>query len=307
MAVSEAGSPGRAHDAGARKHDAGPRAQGGADRVRRENLALVLAALHRQGPLSRAELTRRSGLNRSTISALVAELSELRLTFETEPDAAGRVGRPSPLVHANDRVAALAIHPDVDAVTVGLVGLGGRVHRRIRREASAPPSVAEAASISKAIVEDLRPTWQPWTGSSGVGVAVPGLVRQSDGEVLLAPHLNWENEPLTAVLGQALQLPVAAANDASLGSLAESLYGAAAGASEVIYLNGSASGIGGGIITGGAPVGRRGRLCRRTGAHLGQQRRPALPLRAHGLPGNGGQPRSAARDAGPGTGRPGPA
>lgn len=224
------------------------------DTTRGNNLSLVLGLLHREGPLSRAHLTKQTGLNRSTISALVGELGDLGLAYETEPPAIGRAGRPSPLVHPNEKVAALAINPDVDAVTVGLVGLGGHVHRRIRYEAATQPSVTETVNITRAIVEGMQADLDAMDRITGVGLAVPGLVRSSDGQILLAPHLQWADEPIAASLEQALGRPVRAGNDATLGSLAESIYGAAVGVSDVVYLNGSASGIGGGVISGGRPL-----------------------------------------------------
>ena len=221
--------------------------------VRRANLARVLSLLHRQGPLSRAQLTRLTGFNRSTVGALAADLVQRGLARETAPDG-GRVGRPSPIVHPNDKVAALAVHPDVDAVTVGVVGLGGGVRHRVRRETDGAPSPEAAAALAADVVAGLRRELAGLDAVVGVGAAVPGLVRAEDGHVLLAPHLGWEDEPFAARLAEALQLPVRAANDANLGSLAESRYGAAVGAADVVYLNGSASGIGGGAVVGGVPL-----------------------------------------------------
>ncbi|MBP3043730.1 ROK family protein [Arthrobacter jiangjiafuii] len=231
----------------------GPSPQG-TERVRGQNLSRILTLLHRQGPLSRAELTRLCGFNRSTVGALVSELAQLGLAYETEPAAARRVGRPSPLVHANENVAAIAVHPDVDAVTVGLVGLGGKVHRRIRYDAGSLPTVADTVSISRSVVEGMSSELAAMTLIAGIGAAVPALVNSNDGTVLLAPHLNWSDEPLAAELSAGLGLPARAANDANLGSLAESLFGAAVGESDVVYLNGSASGIGGGALVGGVPL-----------------------------------------------------
>ncbi|WP_342022521.1 ROK family transcriptional regulator [Arthrobacter citreus] len=222
--------------------------------IRGQNLSRVLTLLHRRGPLSRADLTRICGYNRSTVSALVAELAELGLAYETDPPALKRVGRPSPLVHANEKVAAIAINPDVDAVTVGLVGLGGKVHRRVRYDAGSPPTVVDTVNISRAVVDGMQSELAGMTRIAGVGAAVPGLVNSHDGSVLLAPHLLWSGEPLADALSAGLGLPARAANDANLGSLAESLFGAAVGASDVIYLNGSASGIGGGAMVGGVPL-----------------------------------------------------
>ncbi|KAD3515068.1 ROK family protein [Arthrobacter yangruifuii] len=225
----------------------------GADNLRSTNLSRILTLLHRNGPLSRVNLTRLTGFNRSTVGALVGELAAMGLAYETDSPA-GRVGRPSPLVHANERVAAVVIHPDVDAVTVGLVGLGGRVHRRVRHDTVARPSVADTVSITRAVLAGMAPELAAMDRIAGAGVAVPGLTRTSDGQVLLAPHLGWRDEPLAAPLAEALSLPVFAGNDATLGSVAESLFGAAVDTDNTVYLNGSASGIGGGIIVAGTPL-----------------------------------------------------
>ena len=66
------------------------------EETRQRNLALMLSSVHSRGSLSRAELTRHSGLNRSTVGFLVAELVELGLVLETEPSAERRVGQAQP-------------------------------------------------------------------------------------------------------------------------------------------------------------------------------------------------------------------
>jgi predicted NBD/HSP70 family sugar kinase len=89
---------------------------------------------------------------------------------------------------------------------------------------------------------------------AGVGVAVPGLVRASDGLVRDAPHLRWTDTALRELNETATGLPTVVGNDAALGVLAEHLFGAARGIDHVVYLNGGASGIGGGLIVHGMPV-----------------------------------------------------
>ncbi|TFC39869.1 ROK family transcriptional regulator [Cryobacterium sp. TMT1-62] len=216
---------------------------------------MILTMIHHSSGCSRAELTRRTGLNRSTISALVAELVELGMAFEGEPeDVPGRVGRPSLQVFPSPKIAAIAVSPDVDAITVGLVGLGGEVIRRIRFDTTRIPTVSETVNAVKAIVDGMRGEIEQNYRIAGVGVAVPGLVDTVDGRVLIAPHLGWRDCALTSTLARVLHFPVYAGNDASLAAIAESLFGAACGAKDLVYLNGSASGIGGGLIIGGSPL-----------------------------------------------------
>jgi len=224
------------------------------DTVRRHNLATVLGLVHREGPLARSALTTATGLNRSTVGALVGELVELGLVQEREPGLSNRVGRPSPLVAPDGRVVAIALNPEIDAVTVGVVGLDATVHRRVRYPTGHIPTAAEAVAIAAAVIDGLRPHLAGLTRVVGIGVAVPGLVRESDGVVRLAPHLEWAEEPFAADLAAATGYPVLAANDASLGANAERLFGAGRGASDLVYLNGGASGIGAGVIVSGAPL-----------------------------------------------------
>jgi predicted transcriptional regulator len=68
------------------------------EEIRRHNLGMLLEQVHRDGELTRAELTQRLGLNRSTIGALVAELGELGLIDEHVPIGNERAGRPSHVV-----------------------------------------------------------------------------------------------------------------------------------------------------------------------------------------------------------------
>ena len=224
------------------------------DQTRRHNLSTILTALHHDGSQPRSQLTARTGLNRSTVAALVAELRELGLAFETEPSQTNQVGRPSPMVHAHAGILGVAVNPEVDALTIGLVSFTGNVVDRVRIETPTVLGVDEVVRLTATHVERLRAA-NPDSRIVGIGVAVPGLVRAADGLVRLAPHLGWADEPVASLLAAATGLPVQAANDASLGAMAETLFGAAKGKTDIVYLNGGASGIGGGIIAGGVQLG----------------------------------------------------
>ncbi|MCU1476673.1 MAG: hypothetical protein JWQ64_1366 [Subtercola sp.] len=222
------------------------------DQTRRHNLSTILTMLHHGGAQTRAQLTRQSGLNRSTIGALVTELAELGLAYETEPEDSGLVGRPSPIVHANEKVVAVTVNPDVDAITIGVVGLGAELHKRIRFETASVPTVREAVNVVSAVLAGMRSELDAQFRVVGVGIAIPGLVNSDDGTVLLAPHLGWHDEAVAEPISAALGYPARAANDAGLATVAESLFGSGRGVNDLVYLNGSASGIGGGVLAGGS-------------------------------------------------------
>jgi predicted NBD/HSP70 family sugar kinase len=222
------------------------------DDVRRNNLAAVLGLVHSRGALSRAQLTRETGLNRSTIGALVGELLSLQLVYEVDPDTTNQVGRPSPVIMPGRRTVALAVNPELDSVTIGLVALGGQVIKRVRYDTTRVPSAEEVVNIVSAVVAGMRDELDTSFNVVGLGLAVPGLVRASDGLVNLAPHLGWRNEPLSRMLQDSLGIPVFASNDAAAGAIAESIFGTGKGVPDLIYLNGGASGIGGGLVSDGS-------------------------------------------------------
>lgn len=85
----------------------------------------------------------------------------------------------------------------------------------------------------------------------GMGVAVAGLVKPTDGVLLTSPNLlDWYNTPMKDIWEQELHLPVWVCNDADLAALGEHRFGAGRGIDDLIYITVS-TGIGGGVITGG--------------------------------------------------------
>jgi predicted NBD/HSP70 family sugar kinase len=228
------------------------------DGVHRRNLSKLLGLVHLEGPLSRARLTAATGLNRSTVAALAGELVDLGLVEERAPDPTNRVGRPSPVIAPHPRVTAVAVNPEVDAVTIAAVGLDGRIPVRERIEVDHLVTPEETGRLVAEVVDRWRSGALRRARIVAVGLAVPGLVRASDGLVRFAPHLEWVDAPLRTLVESATGLPTVVGNDASLGAMAEHLFGAGRGVDDVIYLNGGASGIGGGLIVHGLAVGGAG-------------------------------------------------
>ena len=148
---------------GAGRSSVSPRVSGvGSDQLRRHNLSAILTLLHHGGSQPRSTLTAQTGLNRSTVAALVAELCERGLAYETEPDPTRQVGRPSPTVNPDERNVAIAINPEVDAITIGVVALGGRV---VRSASATRPTTrrprARPSTSAPTVIEgfDRRARW----------------------------------------------------------------------------------------------------------------------------------------------------
>ncbi|MBP2436481.1 ROK family protein [Microbacterium amylolyticum] len=221
------------------------------EEVRQQNLSAVLRLARVDGPLSRSSIGTETGLNRSTVTALVNELLDLGLAREAETAPTGRVGRPSLGVAAEDSVVGLSIRAEPDAISVALVGLGGAVHSRVRHDLSSPPSPRRFVHIATSVVDGMRADIDRHYRLVGAGLAVPGLVDEM-GTVLIAPPLGWKRESIASRLENSLGVQVTAGNDASVGAMAEARFGVGRGTNNLLYLGGSVHGIGGGLIFDGA-------------------------------------------------------
>ncbi|RKE09553.1 putative NBD/HSP70 family sugar kinase [Catellatospora citrea] len=230
--------------------------------VRATNLAVVLRYVRGHAPCSRAEIAAATGLNKATVSSLVADLIERRLLRETGLTE-HRIGRPATmLVLDGSPYAAIGIEVNADYLTAVAIDLAGQQVLSWRRSfaglASSPAQAATAIAalgrraVNRVLKEDRRVL--------GLTVGVPGLV-SPDGVVIMAPNLGWRDVNLRDIVNRALGepgFPVAVDNDANLAVLAESRYGAFAGSQNLIYLTGEV-GIGAGIISDGHPLrGHRG-------------------------------------------------
>lgn len=225
--------------------------------VRRHNLGTLLAHLHRDGQLSRAELTVRLGLNRSTIAVLVGELVQLGAVVEQIPSR-GRTGagRPSLDVRPSPgSVAVVAVEVGVDVLQAAVVGLGGDLLARATAATPSPGAPELVAAATARLVAQVLDGVCDGATLLGMGVAVPGAVRDSDCLVRFAPNLGWVDVPFAQLLQAeiALDMRIVVANDADLGALAEHVRGAAVGCQDVVFLAADA-GIGGGLIAGGQPL-----------------------------------------------------
>jgi predicted NBD/HSP70 family sugar kinase len=188
----------------------------------------------------------------------VGELASVGLVLEgAQPSRAGaRAGRPSLLVSlAIERVWVLAVELGVDTLVVARVGPGGQVHESLalRRDWAEGLTPASAVTTIGRLAGELMGRAPAGAQLVGAAVAVPGIVRRSDGFVHLAPNLLWHDVPFGRLLSS--QLPgwpgVLLANEADLGALAECARGAAVGFRHVIYISGNA-GVGAGIVVEGS-------------------------------------------------------
>ncbi|GAA4685037.1 ROK family transcriptional regulator [Phytohabitans rumicis] len=222
--------------------------------VRATNLAVVLRHVRTHAPCSRADIAAATGLNKATVSSLVADLIERRLLRETGL-AEHRIGRPATmLVLDGQPYAAIGMEVSADHLTAVAVDLAGEQLLSWRRAFTGTSTSAGKAVSAIAALATRAASRVTAQGRQvlGLTVGVPGLV-DADGAVRLAAGLGWRDFELRADLVRALRDPkydVAVDNDANLSAMAEHRYGAYAGTANLVYLTGEL-GIGAGVVVDG--------------------------------------------------------
>jgi predicted NBD/HSP70 family sugar kinase len=227
--------------------------------VRRTNLALVLRHLRDAGPRSRARVAAETGLNKATVSSLVAELVDRGLLAEGQLDRAGAVGRPGQIVEVDGRsVAGVGLELNVDYVAAIVLNLRGEVlyERRIGLDVPSLGPDRVLDHVGALAVEAVTAAARAGAFPAGITVAVPGLVETAAGVLTFAPNFGWRDVHIVEALRQRLDqpsYPLRVDNDANLSALGEFAMGAAAGTRDLVYLTGEV-GVGGGVIVGGQLV-----------------------------------------------------
>lgn len=226
-----------------------PRAKVLPEDARAHHRSMVLQQLFHEGPVSRADLARATGLTRVTVSDLVGSLVADGLVAELGVRTEGRVGKPANLVGLRTdafRIVAVDLADDEHMHGALLDLAGGVVERRSAPHASTGQAGVDALiAFCRSLVEAAT------VPVLGVGIGSPGVIDGS-GVVVEAPNRGWYGVALADVVGDALGLPVHVANDANTAVLGELTFGGGVGSGLMVLTVGE--GVGAGIVLDGALV-----------------------------------------------------
>ena len=219
--------------------------------LKRLNEQTVLELVRDLAPVSRAEISRRAGISKPTVSLALRSLVEAGLVRESAEAPSG----PS--------YGAVYFEPVPEAALVLGLDLGARFLRgaicdltgtiRARQDVELRGADAERALGA---VEELRDALVAATGLAGdlidgVVVGVPGVTGAADGTLQLAANVpGLEGRPFAAELHARLGLPVTLENDINLAALGERWLGVARGVEDFVFLS-VGTGMGAGIVLRG--------------------------------------------------------
>jgi predicted NBD/HSP70 family sugar kinase len=223
------------------------------EHARTLNRRVVFEAVRRHGAITRADLARMTGLTPQAVSNISAELRDAGLIREGNRRQ-GLRGQPAIEFSLEPKGGyAIGLSLGHQSLSGVLVDLGGGViaSNALPTKAHILPldTLVDAmeTAVEGLISQALLPRSQLW----GVGCGLPGLVR--DGVLTVDTMAGGDERPhypLAQSLGNRLNLPVIAENDARAAAIGERLYGVGRQARHFFYLH-FGFGIGGGMIVDG--------------------------------------------------------
>jgi predicted NBD/HSP70 family sugar kinase len=226
--------------------------------MRRHNLALVLRAIVERGPVSRAAVAAYVGLTKATVSSIVEELLVAGFVAEVGRENRGEAGRPGTVLAANPNgPVGVGLEINVDYIAVCLVDLAGEVRRvDVRRGDNRELPRGDVLRIAAELVATtLVNARTAGLKPLGLAVALPGLVDEPSGMLIVAPNLGWRDLDVPGALraaglsAAAAELPIAVGNEANFAAIGELWYGHGPELGDFVHVTGE-TGIGAGLVVG---------------------------------------------------------
>jgi predicted NBD/HSP70 family sugar kinase len=213
---------------------------------RQINRNLIFNQVRTKQPISRADLARVSGLQRSTVSLIVEELLAERWIVEGSMGRLPRGRRPTFLnLNSQRGVLALDIHPA--QTTLAVTDLGGKI---LTQKLIVLPT--NPKKVVGAIVNAIQKMISTHSDRSfdGIGMSLPGRFDLQLEKSIFAPNINWPIGRVKSRVEQATGLPVVVDNVANACALSEVWFGNSDATHDLVVVNVS-EGIGTGIFANG--------------------------------------------------------
>ena len=213
------------------------------------NERTVLEAIRAAAPISRAEISRRVGISKPTVSLALRSLLGAGLVRETDHDGAGPSYGATFFEPVPEAAFVLGLDLGARFVRGALCDLGGEVRARQDLELAEADAAAALGAIEQLVGSLLDASATEPGLVDNVVLGVPGAVQGSS--IRLAMNVTGlEDSNFGAVLSERLRLPVSLENDINLAALGERWRGVARGVDDFVFIS-IGTGLGAGLVLRG--------------------------------------------------------
>ncbi len=220
--------------------------------MRATNSSILLKLIWKNREISRADISRLTGMSRSTVSAIVADLMRRGLVSESGIGHSNGGRRPVILSFNEKAYTILGIELGVAAIHAVALNLNGHVQIKFRKDCDVVHDPESALRLIEEIIKEVQShcekAAQPLIGI-GIGVPAP-LLATDAGPFLWSIFPAWQGYSVAEYLETRVSVPVKFQNDANLGALAEHWWGVGNSSENLICIKVGHS-IGAGLIING--------------------------------------------------------
>jgi predicted NBD/HSP70 family sugar kinase len=218
--------------------------------ARIKNSTTILNILMKKDSIPRVELSRSTGLTKTTVSSIINDFINCGIVEESSIISTGNVGKsPIPLHIKKDAIYTIGVHLGRQKVETVLMDARMNIisiEKGLSYEGLGPKGVLEKLFWS--IDDSMKGTEKNKFKIGAIGIGVPGPLNAQTGVVSHPPKFRgWENVPLGKIVNERYKLPVWIENDANVGVLAEKWHGGGKDLKNFIYILIN-EGIGAGVV-----------------------------------------------------------
>lgn len=213
------------------------------------NRGIVLNLIRRRQPISRADLARVSGLQRSTVSLIIEQLIREKWVISGPLGRLPRGRRPT-FLQLNDRRAIVVVDLRPTTTTIAVSDPNGRFLSQ--QELPTPSDSATGAAQFSEKIRQMISAY-PDLVFEGIGISVPGRFDDNHQRVIFTPNLKWGEFDLRGPLEKATGLKVELENAANACALAEVWFGHGEKTRDIVVVTVS-EGIGVAVVSNGQLV-----------------------------------------------------
>jgi predicted NBD/HSP70 family sugar kinase len=213
------------------------------------NRDVILELIRTKQPIARADLSRTSGLQPSTVSSIVEQLLEEKWIVEGAAAPRPRGRRPT-MLSLNGEMVILVADIRPDAAIIAVVDLNGRFLSREVMPLLADPDRGVSNLIDR--MENMRERF-PEKSFEGIGLSLPGRVDPDSQRLILAPNLKWSDYDIKRAIEKRIPLQVEMDNAANACLLSELWFGRMDGIRNAVLITIS-EGVGAAILSSGQLV-----------------------------------------------------
>lgn len=212
------------------------------------NKTLILNVIRTEGPISRAEIAKRTNLTPPTVTNIVGELIDAGLVIEGELGESKGGRKPILLSIHSSAFQVIGVDVGINQLKIVATDLNARL---IETNVTEIPSVLTEESFISLLKDGIRAIMRKRrikkSAVLGIGIGMHGLVNPDTGVSIFAPNFYLQDMPLRDELETAFGVPVQVDNDVRAMALGESWFGSGEGIENFVCIN-VGNGVGAGII-----------------------------------------------------------